>query len=70
MQTETILKQIANDVADIKRKVEKIEESIGELDMEMREVKPEYMEKLKKIEKGNHYKFRSMDELRALVENV
>ena len=52
MQTETILKQIANDVADIKRKVEKIEESIGELDMETREVKPEYLKRLKQIDEG------------------
>ena len=52
METVTILKQIANDVSDIKKKLVKIEEDIGELDIEIHEIKPEYIEKLKKIDSG------------------
>ncbi len=52
MHTETILKQIANDVAYIKKRLVKIEVDIGELDIETHEVRPNYVEKLKKVESG------------------
>jgi len=65
METETILKQIADDVADIKKRVEKIEVGIEELDTEMHEVKPEYLEKLKQIDKG---KFLSEEEFEKELE--
>lgn len=70
METEVLLKQIAEDVADIKKKIVRIENGMEELDIEMHDVKPEYIERLKEIEKGKHYKFSSMDELKKLVEDV
>ena len=55
METEVLLKQIAEDVADIKRKVIKIENGMEELDIEMHGIKPEYIEKLKRIDKGKFF---------------
>lgn len=64
MKTETMLKQLAEDVAEIKEKLVKIEVTIEELDNNVHEVKPAYLEKLKRIEKG---KFLSDEEFeRAL----
>lgn len=46
-----LLKQIANDVATIKNKVAKLELSMDEINADLHEVKPEYIKKLKQIEK-------------------
>lgn len=32
------------------------------------EVRPEYLEKLKKIRKGKYYRFKSIEELRKIIE--
>ena len=46
-----LLQQIADDIADIKGRMTKLEVTIEEIDMDLHEVKPEYIEKLKRIEK-------------------
>ena len=70
METVTILKQIANDVSDIKKKLVKIEIGMDEFDTELHELRPNYVKKLQKIEKDKHYKFNSINELRKLIEDV
>ncbi len=47
-----ILKQVATDIELLKEKVDKIEASLDEIDDDLHEVKPEYLEKLKNIESG------------------
>ncbi len=50
-----LLKQIVNDICFIKKELFEIKEEIGDLkDIEL-EVKPEYVEKLKEIEKGKFF---------------
>lgn len=52
MSTEVqLLQQIADDIADIKGKMTRLEVTIEEIDMDLHEVKPRYLEKLKRIEK-------------------
>ncbi len=52
MSTEVqLLRKISDDVTDIKERITKIEITMDEIDMDMHEVRPEYIEKLKKIEK-------------------
>ena len=52
MSTEVqLLRKISEDVTDIKERITKIEITMDEIDMDMHEVRPEYIEKLKKIEK-------------------
>ena len=46
-----LLQQIADDVADIKERIVRLETTMEELDMDFHEIRPEYLEKLKKIEK-------------------
>ena len=43
--------KISEDVTDIKERITKIEVTMDEIDMDMHEVRPGYIEKLKKIEK-------------------
>ena len=49
--SEEILKQIAKDVAVMKQKLEGMEEELSDIAKDMHVVKPEYMEKLKRMEK-------------------
>ncbi len=42
-----------------------MESQIGDI----KEVKPEYLKKLKKIIKGKHHKFNTVSELRKVIEN-
>ena len=49
--TETqLLQQIAGDVAEIRTKIADLEVTFTEIDADLHEVKPEYIEKMKKIE--------------------
>jgi len=48
---ETILKQIAKDVSIVKEKVEDIEAELADIASDLHEVRPEYLERLKRIEK-------------------
>ena len=45
-----LLQQIAGDVAEIRTKMIDLEVTFTEIDADLHEVKPEYIEKLKKIE--------------------
>ena len=45
-----LLQQIAGDVADIRTKITLLEVTFNEMETDLHEVKPEYIEKLKKIE--------------------
>ena len=47
-----LLKQIAHDVGEIKQRVTRLEITIDEIDSDLHEIKPEYLEKLKKIGEG------------------
>ncbi len=61
-----LLKQLVNDVGFIKRELLEIKDEITDLkDIEL-EVKPEYLQKLKKIEKG---KFFSQEEFEKEMED-
>ncbi len=46
-----LLQQIADDIVDIKGRMIKLEVTMEEIDMDLHEVKPTYVEKLKRIEK-------------------
>ena len=52
MSTEVqLLRKISEDVTDIKERITKMEVTMDEIDMDLHEVRPGYIEKLKKIEK-------------------
>lgn len=58
------LEQIHEDILFLKREIEEVKEGIDDIkDIEL-EVKPEYLEKLKQIEKG---KFLSRNELKKIL---
>lgn len=60
-----LLKHIQGDIALMKQKVFAIEEEIGEISSDLhREVRPEYLKKLGKIEKSDkRTRFKDMKEL-------
>ena len=60
-----LLKQVAIDIEFLKEKVETIAASLEEIDEDLHEVRPEYLEKLAKIEKG---KFITKQELEKELE--
>lgn len=49
--TEAILKQIARDMTIVREKVEEMEAELADIASDRHEVRPEYMEKLRRIEK-------------------
>ncbi len=49
--TEKMLRQIAKDIALVKKKVDSIESELNDLSYDLHEIRPEYMEKLDRIEK-------------------
>jgi len=58
-----LLKRIADDVAAVKKKVEKIEILIDDIGQDLhKELNPEYVKKLKKIEKEKTISFKDMEE--------
>ncbi len=64
--SETILRQIANDLADVRKRVIRIEDEL--VDLTLYEVRPEYLKKLKKLEAGKGIPFKDMSELRKIIE--
>ena len=52
MEQVKLLQKIAQDVGTVKAKVERIEQDLDELSSDLHQVKPEYIEKLKKIDSG------------------
>ncbi len=65
----TTLEQIEEDLVSIKQKITAIEEEIGILKNTEPEVREEYIEKLKKIEKGKFHKFNTKEEFLNFLEN-
>ena len=51
IMSEEILKKIASDVAVVKEKVKAIEFELTEISNDLHEIRPDYVEKLKRIEK-------------------
>ncbi len=69
MQNNTnILIQISDDLSFLKKKVIAIEERVEEIDDDLHELKPEYIEKLKKIEEGKFYSYKTVKDLRVAIE--
>ncbi|MBU2496941.1 MAG: hypothetical protein KJ767_02700 [Nanoarchaeota archaeon] len=66
--TAELMKQIAKDVGEIKEKLRNIEITIEELESDFHEVRPEYIEKLKKIDAGKFLSEKEFD--KGLAENV
>jgi len=65
-----VLKQIQNDLAFIKRKVNIIEEEVDAISGDIHELRPEYVKKLQEIEKkGKFLSFKNVDELRKSIES-
>jgi len=51
MTTETVLlKQIAQDILEIKGRMADLEVSFNEINSDLHEIKPEYLQKIKRIE--------------------
>ena len=49
---DQILKDIAKDLKVLRDKMEKIEQGLDDLSNDFHDLRPEYLEKLKKIDKG------------------
>jgi hypothetical protein len=65
---DAVLEQIADDIRSIRRELAELKEEVSDLrDVEL-EVRPEYLEKLKKIEAGQFKRFDSIDKLRKEIE--
>ncbi len=67
--TEAVLQQIAADIRSIRQELIEIKEEVNDLrDLEL-EVRPEFLERLKRIDAGKFTSFKSMLELRKEIEN-
>ena len=64
-----LLKEIARNVDDIKKRLINIELNMKEVDMDMHEIRPEYIQKLKKIEEQEGTRFKDIKELRRIIES-
>ncbi len=49
---ESLLKQVADDVSVLKQKINVIEEELYDISADLHDIRPGYIKKLKKIEKG------------------
>lgn len=65
MEEGKLLLKIAEDVGAMKQKIDKIEREVEELAEDLHEVRPEYLEKLKRIDSG---KFLSREEFNRRLE--
>ena len=62
-QYETVyLKQISDDISFIKKKILELEEDVHEISADLHEVRPEYIEKLKRIEKEPSKRYKNLEE--------
>jgi hypothetical protein len=69
--TEThVLKQLAEDVSFLKERVVEIQIDISEINADLHEVRPEYVKKIKRIDKKGKFKsFSGIKELKKDIEN-
>jgi len=63
METELILRKIADDITEIKVRLSEIDDDLH------REVRPEYIKKLKRIEKQEGRKFKTKEEFIDYLEH-
>jgi len=48
--SEQLLRQIANDISEMRKRIVSLEQSVEEINTDMHEVRPEYLKKLEKID--------------------
>ncbi len=66
MAETELLRKMVDDVASLKEQMTRIEIAINEIDNDIhREVNPEYLKKLKKIQKQRGIRFNSAEEFDA-----
>ncbi len=66
MVETVLLKRMMDDVASLKEQMTRIEIAINEIDNDIhREVNPEYLKKLEKIQKQRGIRFKSAEEFDA-----
>ena len=56
---ENLLVQISDDLSFLKKKILSIEQRVEEIDDDLHELRPEYREKLKKIEAGKFQSYKT-----------
>ncbi len=57
------LKQISDDLSFIKKKIVELEQNVQEINGDLHEVRPDYIQKLKKIEKEPTKKYGNLEEM-------
>ena len=67
--SEVLLAQIANDLQFIKGELAELKEEVNDIRDREIELRPEYLEKLKKIDSGDFKRFSSIEALRKEIEN-
>lgn len=65
-----LLEQLAKDVKMLKSEIAEIKMNVEELHYDAHNVKPGYLRKLKKIEKGKFKTYSDIKQLRKAIENV
>ncbi len=66
MAETELIRKMADDVASLKEQMSRIEIAINEIDMDIhKEVNPQYLKKLEKIQKQKGIKFKSAEEFEA-----
>ncbi|MCK5234010.1 MAG: hypothetical protein KAJ91_04290 [Candidatus Aenigmarchaeota archaeon] len=60
---------LQRDISFLNQRVKVLEDEVGVVDGDMREVRPEYLKKLDEIEKGKFYRFKTVEGLRKDIEN-
>lgn len=64
-----LLKQMQNDISFMKNKIIIIEEEVDAISGDMHEVRPEYIKRIREIEKkGKFRSFKNIDELKKAIE--
>ena len=54
----------------IYKKLQNIEQEVVEINEDLHELKPEFIEKLRKIEKGKFHRFNSIDEMESYMDKL
>ncbi len=62
--------RLVKDIKFVKDQIEEIKININEIHDDIHPVRPEYLRKLKRIEKGKFKTYSSVDHLRKEIENV